>query len=49
MRGTERGKPSRPPNPSKAKGTGLKEAFGPARGAKGSKLSPVGGAKKKER
>lgn len=49
MRGTERTAPAKPGNPGKAKGNGLKAAFGPARGAKGSKLAPMGGAKKKER
>lgn len=49
MRGTERDAPSKPPNPQAKKGTGLKAAFGPAKGAKGSKLSPMGAAKKKER
>ncbi|OYV74779.1 MAG: hypothetical protein B7Z66_15295 [Chromatiales bacterium 21-64-14] len=46
--GSGKGKPARPADPGRAKGDGIKEAMR-AKSGKPSKLSPMGGAMKRER
>lgn len=48
MRGTEKGKPAKPPNPGREKGAPVARAQAQQAG-KPSKLSPMGAAKKKVR